>query len=418
MTKISWKNIVVTSMVTVVLTLIIHSFIFRVFSGKCIENREGGQYVSISRFKDKSQRKKTLLFEEDDIFAAMRAKDYSKLKKLIDIWPESLTLTDHECDTILHKAVKEGNEELIGYLLKRGAGSGGMNSFGETPVSLALKQKNRIRILKIFLENGVDINDCGKYGPTILRAEVYEGDGKETVALLLANGADVNARNGCGATPLFYAVMEAKPEIVSLMIVRGADVNAKLTDNQTPLHLAMDTESEKILIASGAEINKKRDFGETPLHFILRGSHPGKLSDSIGDIDNWIIERAKVLLENGADINAVTSAGMTPLHCAVTYERTRVAKFLVYRGADVTIRDECGETPLSYAIERRNLQVAAFLVFHELKKNKAVGILLLLIILGILYLAFHKLFLKKGEGRKKLQNAPPSLEIIDKKDYL
>lgn len=399
MIKPKWENIVVTSIVTIILTFVFFEVILRLFSEKHMGKRNEQIYLDTSGFKEESQRKKTLLFEEDDIFEAMKAKDYSKLKTLIDICPESLILTDHECDTILHKAVKEGNEELIGYLLKRGASSVGLNSYGETPLLLALKQKNHVKILKIFLENGVDINDCGKYEPTILRKEVYEGDGKETVAFLLANGADVNARNGCGATPLFYAVLEAKPEIVSLLISRGADVNAKLPDNQTPLHLVMDTESEKILIASGAEINKKRDFGETPLHYILRGSHPGKLSDSIGDIDNWIIERAKVLLENGADINAVTSGGMTPLHCAVIYERTRVVKFLVYRGADITIRDEYGETPLSYAIKRLNLQAAAFLAFHELKKNKVVGILLLFIILGILCLVFYRLFLKKNSKK-------------------
>ncbi len=399
MKKPEWNNIVLTAITTIILTLVFFEVIVRLFSEKNMEQRKRQICLDASGFKEESQREKKLIFKEDDIFEAMRAKDYSKLKTLIDIWPESLILTDHECDTILHKAVKEGNEELIGYLLRKGASSGSMNSYGETPVLLALKQKNRVKILKIFIENGVDINDCGKYGPTILRVEVYEGDGKDTVALLLANGADVNARNGCGATPLCYAVMEAKPEIVSLLIARGADVNAKLTDNRTPLHLAMDTESEKILIASGAEINKNRDFGETPLHYILRGSHPGKLSDSIGDIDNWIIERAKVLLENGANINAVTSAGMTPLHCAVIYERTRVVKFLVYRGADVTIRDEYGETPLSYAIERRNMQATAFLAFHKLKKNKTVGILLLLIILSILCLAFYRLFLKKNSKK-------------------
>ena len=50
-----------------------------------------------------------------------------------------------------------------------------------------------------------------------------------------ASGADVNAKDRYGATPLLYA---AKKETAELLITNGADVNAKDVLEETPLDYA------------------------------------------------------------------------------------------------------------------------------------------------------------------------------------
>ena len=65
----------------------------------------------------------------------------------------------------------------------------------------------------------------------------YQKGHTEIVELLIANGADGNAK-GDGQTPLHGAAYWGSKEIVQLLIAKGVDVNAKTNDGETPLEWA------------------------------------------------------------------------------------------------------------------------------------------------------------------------------------
>ena len=80
-------------------------------------------------------------------------------------------------------------------------------------------------------------------GATIHQAASLENIG--AVKQHLAGGADVNAKNVDGWTPLHEAAFGGRKEIVELLISNGADVNAKGESGRTPLDLA--TQSKRNL---------------------------------------------------------------------------------------------------------------------------------------------------------------------------
>ena len=63
---------------------------------------------------------------------------------------------------------------------------------------------------------------------------------KEVVASLLEKGANVNAQDYDGNTPLYWAVLGGNKEIVEVLVKVGADINIKNSKHgDTPLHWAV-----------------------------------------------------------------------------------------------------------------------------------------------------------------------------------
>ena len=186
----------------------------------------------------------------------------------------------------------------------------------------------------------------------------------DAIALLLERGANVDARSNHGKTPLDYAV--TKPEIAALLLGRGAapshddllsalrasppvlaeiehlldqgaDVNAKDSNGNTPLHLvsrhlASNPEIAVLLLDRGADVNARNDNGVTPLHWWVGNVRPGRKLAMI-----------ELLLDRGAAVNAGSDDGTTPLRSASNPE---IAALLLDRGADIDAKPDGGQTPL------------------------------------------------------------------------
>jgi ankyrin repeat protein len=70
-----------------------------------------------------------------------------------------------------------------------------------------------------------------------LHSAAYEGH-NDVVELLLAKGANVNAKINDGFTPLYEAASNGQKDVTELLLAKGADVNAKDNDGKTPLQVA------------------------------------------------------------------------------------------------------------------------------------------------------------------------------------
>lgn len=165
-----------------------------------------------------------------------------------------LNAANNSGEAPLHRAIRQKHYRILELLLKKGANANVQNSKGETvlmelartePPSGTGSARNRailnnreaIRVMTIFLKNGVDPNIMNKYGHSALNlARVNKNF--DIITALLANGANVNLQDRYGNTVLKKAVMDyigdyrmvdrAKTEMqkmINLFVERGAQIN-------------------------------------------------------------------------------------------------------------------------------------------------------------------------------------------------
>src|ERR1700674_4078125 len=89
----------------------------------------------------------------------------------------------------------------------------------------------------------------------------------KAMKLLLNAGADVNAKNDCGATALLWCARDG--EKARVLIDHGADVNARSKQGRTPIMLASMREGGSdivaLLLSKGADVNVAESRSETAL---------------------------------------------------------------------------------------------------------------------------------------------------------
>jgi hypothetical protein len=112
----------------------------------------------------------------------------------------------------------------------------------------------------------------GGEGQTLLMRAVISGKA-ESVKLLLAAGADPNAPEQAGVTPLKISALLGFVEMVEMLLAKGAQVNTTGGDGTTALHTAIigkRTDAVRVLIKKGADVNKTDRYGKTPLQMAER----------------------------------------------------------------------------------------------------------------------------------------------------
>ena len=123
-----------------------------------------------------------------------------------------------------------------------------------------------------------------KYLNTTIAAVVLVGCGESQQSVPQAETKPVDpvavdtktepARVKAPEISILTAAFDGNIEIVELLIAKGADVNAKDNIGWTPLHSAADKEFAELLIAKGADVNAKDDEGGTPLDLAIEDNYP------------------------------------------------------------------------------------------------------------------------------------------------
>ena len=157
------------------------------------------------------------------------------------------------------------------------------------------------------------------------------------VRACLRAGADPEARNENGATPLFWAAEAGHADAIAALLEAGADPEARNENGATPLFWAAEAghaDAIAALLEAGADPRARGVNDLTPLHWAA----------FFGNVD-----AIAALLEAGADPKARGGmVGHTPLHTAAILDHAGAIIALLAGGADPDARDKNGRTPFDY----------------------------------------------------------------------
>jgi ankyrin repeat protein len=257
------------------------------------------------------------------------------------------------------KATKWGDIEKIKHLLAEGADINEKDSYGAN----ALLYAHSFDLLKFLVENGCEVNVVDKNSITILNTKTsgHYHFSYESTEYLFENGLNpkiINIQNGLKNTALhlgdiclfcdgiYTRCYENGPKNINLLINFGANVNAKNFEGETPIFTVCD-DSKKILLDEGADITIINNKNENLLF---------KVND---------LELFKRLVNAGLEKALINTKGETVLHQLYNEQIINV----VITDVDINHRDNKGRTALFYL--RENPKKAEALLSHKADVNIA-----------------------------------------------
>ncbi len=332
---------------------------------------------------------------------AVRLGDAATVKDLIDLGADPAT-TDPHARSALHMAAFCGQRDVAQVLLAEGASPNAQSDRGERPLHCSGAMNCHTDVFQPGMFSQLT-------GPVLIKRKGRA----QVAALLLAHGADVNAKTTSQWTPLHFAAFCGQSDVARQLLAQGADVNARDAQGNTPLHATAFGASQVVAPSSpaqqgipsgcsgvmrchvseaqsapaqqpaGAKTRGRRRrvvnvVASSPAGVVgmrLRCPSVAKDDDAYRRWSELVrkgrAEIAKLLLAHGADVNAQTVFAWTPLHYAASQAHADVAKVLLANGALVGAKDRQGRTPISLAEAAGHDSMIALLSRHLAKTGKA-----------------------------------------------
>ena len=256
--------------------------------------------------------------------------------------------------------------------------------------------KGHVECVKILLANRANVNARDTFRNTPLHFAAKYNHIETSEVLSKAQGVDFDAINEKGGTALNIAAFEGHEELVRVLLKNGVKANI-INQMEAPykyqaLHLAARSGHFEIvgaLINAGADVNARDEFGNTPLivaaankrlnvvNFLLteevvniNALNEGKISALHYAVCIGNVEIAKALADR-ADVNALCGeVKFSALHIAAEKNNADIAKILIEKNANIDLVDDKGNAPIHIAANNGNAGIVELLLENKAKFNE------------------------------------------------
>jgi ankyrin repeat protein len=219
------------------------------------------------------------------------ARDPEKARLLIERGANVNIQSKQGRTPLMVASLSPGGTAIVALMLAKGAdvnSAGGRR--GDTALAVAANSGNAAAV-KFLLDHGADPNKLDAGGMSPLNRASY-GKRSDSVRALLLKKVDVNNANTFSGPPqrngvvnrlhitaLHNASTFGPPDMVRDLLKAGANVNAPDNRGLTPLHFAVASDRPSIeivraLLAAGADVNTADTTGETPLDWASKFGYP------------------------------------------------------------------------------------------------------------------------------------------------
>lgn len=327
-------------------------------------------------------------------FVQAWVKAYPALVLIRQLPPIDLSETDEFMGTALQSACYGGQTETVEFLISEGAH---IDYYIESPtrtnaLCIAIRECKE-SVVKILLEKGASPNtdpDCDVNYPMHYVISFWKSNVMLILQMLVEHGADIDAEDEHGATPVVRAQMQENFEAVAFLLDKGAKISYTVPELgvSSILHLAVDSSRDadktliliRFLLIHGVNVDFRDADGETPLCWALLPRQPWT---------SRLPEVVRFLLNNGACVNVQDLRGRTPLilttHVLETHQSNQIkagnepaqttwsealhdltseqiARTLCASGADVNTLDTYGWTALHHVADKGRADIAELLL--------------------------------------------------------
>jgi ankyrin repeat protein len=276
----------------------------------------------------------------------------------------------------LFLACQDGHEKVARWLIDRKKiDINGRDGSGQTCLHYALKKYGNMPLVEMLVANGADVNAADRNGETPLLKAMSSS--REAALCFIQHGGDVTTKWVQGKTLLHLASSSGSMAVVKALLDKGAEIDARDSAGATPLHDAVSSQAAEVvtyLISKGADVRSQVKAGYRTALFSADPAHPnithfefpgGTATMHLAALggDKAI---ATLLAAKGADIDPTDAMGNQPIHYAAMNLQTGMLEFLLRAGADPNARNRMDGTPLHYVCsfgddsdQALRLQVAA-----------------------------------------------------------
>lgn len=218
-----------------------------------------------------------LRVHEDELVEEAGDGNLQRVRELLD---EGIDINhkneQNEGRAALHAASENNREDVVRFLLEKGANVNIQDSAGNTPLLYASRYGHE-GIARILIDAGANVNQRNVEGRIPLHDACWNGYSRQLVKLLLDKGSNVNAKDMNGWSPLHMASGRDHDDIVRVLLKRGADRDAQtkigksgLQHGDTALHMAVYRDyipTVMELVKAGSNTRIKNYEGKTPIDY-------------------------------------------------------------------------------------------------------------------------------------------------------